>query len=331
MKRNIPLALAGALTIATSPGAVTDPVGYTTETLLAGQFNLVGLSVHESVLASGTLTGVAATSVTDTNADFTTSLVGANVFILEITSGASAGVIQEITAFTATELTTVVDLGAVGVQAGDTYEVRPAATIGTVFGADNEAGLLAGTATTADVVWVPDGSGGFSQYYRQAAQPPFVPTEQWAQVGQSGSAADAPIIYADAIFVQRRGATDLEVVIAGEVKLISTVVPLSGGGSFNYVGTGFPVGSTLDNSGLEAYVTAGSATTADVVWVPNGSGGYNQFYYQAANPPFVPEAQWAQIGQSGDAGAAELKAGIIIQRRAAGDTNAVIEVPPYNL
>jgi hypothetical protein len=325
------IAVAAACGLASAQTAYTTPVGYTTsETILASNFSLLGLTVHQPTIAAGVLEAVTSTSVTDSDINFTTILTSGNTYIIEISDDASSanGGIAETISWAGSQLNTPSNLTLLGAAPGVKYKLRKASTISDIFGANNEAGLKAGTSTTADVIWVPTGTGTFDQYFRQPANPPFVPSPFWAKIGTAGNFGNAPIVYLDGIIIQRRDTTNLNIVVTGEVKKNPTIYSLSGSGAFNYLGSSFPVGSTLDNSGLSTSLLSGTSTTADIVWMPNGTGGYNQYFYQPANPPFVPSPQWVRIGVAGNAGSTPLTSGILIQRRGI-NTNAKISPPPF--
>ena len=172
------LTLIGSLTSTQAQTASTDPVGYTTETLEQG-FNLIGITLHQPVIAAGVIDDVAASSVTENDVTFTDAGLlgtsGSATYILEITSGTLAGSIQDITAWTANVLTTPDDLLAAGLQVGDTYQIRKASTLADVFGADNSAGLQ-GVAdfnsTNADIVYLTNNSGGFDRLFLLHKQQP---------------------------------------------------------------------------------------------------------------------------------------------------------------
>jgi len=307
--------------------AKTTPVGYVTESFKAGVFNLFGLTLQNSPVISGTFESAAGLVLTDTGANFPSVLTADTQYILEIGSGPLQGAIQEIASSSGDGITLIQDISA-QVPAGTTYSIRAAATIAEVFGATNSAGLLPGAASTADVLWVPNGAGGFDQFYYAAAQPPFL-TAGWRQIGQGNTdKASVPLVYLDGMILQRRGSTDLSLVVSGEVKKTATSVAISGtaGSGFNYLASIFPVGSTLGNSGLEASVTKGNSTSADIIWIPNGTGGYNQYYYATAQPPFFT-AGWKQVGGGNtDQAAAVISSGLILQRR--GADAMVLITPP---
>jgi hypothetical protein len=269
------LAAAGS---AAAETAYTTPVGYTTQTLVTG-FNNVGLTVHSPTLIAGNLEVVASGSVQDTTAgvDFTASLGSTGrLHVLEITSGAALGAVAEITTWTSNTITTLDDLSAAGVVAGDQYRIRKAPTLEEIFGTATTGGpLTAGTSTTADIVYVPTGvPNQYTQYFLSGAG-------AFRSVVPAALAPNVPLVYLDGLFVNRKAGGTANLVVTGEVK------PEKAGGrlvtGFNYVGTIHPVGSTIQNSGLENFLLAGTSTTADVVYVPTGTPGqYLQVFRSGA-------------------------------------------------
>ncbi|MGB0775541.1 MAG: hypothetical protein ACPGUY_06820, partial [Akkermansiaceae bacterium] len=148
--------------------AHTKPAGFVTHTLKAGQFNLVGLTLHNPVTVSGVLNTVSGTTLTDSDVNFGTALTAGKTYILEIIENANdptyEGAIQVVTAWSGNTLTTPDDLSA-GLDNQTKYQLRAAATISDVFGATNTAGLQGGaSATVADNVYVPT-AVGFDIYY----------------------------------------------------------------------------------------------------------------------------------------------------------------------
>jgi len=260
------LAAAAACGMAFGETAYTTPVGYTTQTLVTG-FNNVGLTVHLPTLAAGNLEVVGTSSVQDTTVgtDFTVSLgATGRIHILEITSGTAVGKVSEISTWTADTITTVDNLSASGVVAGDTYRIRKAPTLEQIFGTATSGGpLTAGTSATADLVYVPTGvPNQYTQYFLNTAG-------AYRSVVPSALAPNVPLVYLDGIFVNRKAAGTGSLVVTGEVK------PEKAGGNlvsgFNYLGTIHPVGSTIQNSGLENFLLPGTSATADIVYVPTGT------------------------------------------------------------
>jgi uncharacterized protein (TIGR02597 family) len=303
----------GALNAATT---TTTPVGYTTSTLAAGKYNLVGLTLNKSAEITGTLAATQATSG---------SLVatGAN-YAVEITSaGATSGHVFEVpgSSFNDTTDTIAVGLADTTAYASATYKIRKLSTIADVFGTANSAGLQAGASTTlADVLFIPTATG-FDQYFYSNGG--FFGTG-WRKAGASSAdQASVPLSYLDGFYVFRRAATPLTLTVTGEVKTTDTSLPLSTG--YNYVSSVYPVGLTLGNSGLSTSLTQGASTTvADVVYVPTAAGGFDQYFY--SNGGFFGTG-WRKAGAaSADQATVALPSGYLVQRRGAA-TNAKVTQP----
>jgi hypothetical protein len=332
MKTLIPLTALAALVASSTAFAQTPafskPSGYVTETFKPGQFSLFGLTLNNASIASGTITAISSSSVSDSTKNFTNLLTAGQTYVFEITRPGSTalGSFAEVTTWTGAALTTTpTNLTLLGAAVGDTYTLRKASTIADVFGATNQAGLLQGNSNTADVIWISDGAGVLTRYYYANAQPPAI-TAGWRRIGGGNTnAANIPILSADGVILQRRGLTDLTLVHTGEVKTIRTSYAITTN-AFNYIGGSFPVGSTLASSGLQGQVTAGNTNTADIVWVPNGLGGYTRYYFATAQPPAIT-AGWRSIGGGNtDRSTVPLTSGIIIQRR--GATSNMTISPP---
>lgn len=328
MKNILPFLFGAALLpLAAQAQSTSNVVGYTTETLQGdGAYNLIGLTLHNPIEVVGSITALAGTTVTDGAVDFTTALTAGTTYVMQITSGAQDGAIQVVDTWAGNDLTTPQDLGALGVAVGDTYQLREVATLSSIFGAANEAGLLEGDIATADIIWIPIGGGGFAKFFYSPGSvfPPVA--EGWKSA--SGAAADSqPIVYTDGMFIQRRGAGPLDLVVAGEVET-STVQLLAEAGNYNYVSTIFPVGSTLGNCGLEATLLHGDIATADVLWMQKADrSGYDKFFYTDGSvfPPVT--AGWKNAAGA-DATNQALTSGMIIQRRGATDVAPGLTPPP---
>ncbi|MBT8037515.1 MAG: hypothetical protein KJO21_08220 [Verrucomicrobiae bacterium] len=322
------LGIAGAF----AQSAYTKPSGFVTHTLKAGQFNLIGLTLHAPVTVSGAFETVDGTTLTDSDVNFGTSLTAGKTYILEITAATDTslnGTIQEVTVWDGNTITTPQNLVTDGLVVGDQYQLRAAKTLQGIFGANNEAGLKEGASGTADLVWIPDGSGGFDKYYYSPAQSfPVVVAEGWKLLS-GADAPEVPIFFADAFFVQRRGATDLDLVITGSI--VTTSVSVAVPNNFTFISSLFPVGSTLANSGLGGSLLHGFAGTADLLWLPkDDASGYDIYYYHPGSTfPQVVEAGWKLVGGdvNVDQATTILKSGMIIQRRAATGFNVPVTPP----
>jgi hypothetical protein len=292
--------------------AYTTPVGYTTTTLKQG-FNNVGITVHSATKAAGDLEVISAGSVQDTSAgvNFTTSLGATGVIhILEITSGPAVGVVSEISSWTTDTITTVDNLVTAGVVAGNTYRIRKAPTLEEIFTTNTTTGpLTAGTATTADLVYVPTGvPGQYTLYFLSGAG-------AFRSVSPAAAAPNVPLVYLDGLFVQRKAAGTKDLVVSGEVKPEKAAGKLVTG--FNYLGTVFPVGSTVQNSGLENYLLAGTATTADLIYVPTATPGQYTLVFRSG------AGTWRTVSPAAVAPTIDLTGAIFIERKGAAGPYAI--------
>ena len=297
--------------------ATTKPVGYHTETAKGNSFTLMGVNVGNAIAAAGEFD---ADDATDNDADFTALLDdGVSYTVQNITTGESASVNGR----DATTLDT--DLA---VSSGDSYEVRADVTVGSLFGAANEAGLGAGNATTADVIWIPTGDGFAQVFYDDGKGFPPRPAG-WRAIGAGGAdQAGTAVPFTAGIFVQRRAADDLDIVFVGHVRTEATSFGVGTG--FNFLNRVLPVGVALDDTGLEAFIAKGNSGSGDLVWSPDGNGGYAQYYYTDGGG-FPPQSKgWKAVG-AGDAdkGAETLGSGYAIQRK--GDAGSVSVAIPNGL
>ena len=301
--------------------AHTKPTGYVTHTISPG-FNMLGLTLHQPILATGIFGQPDGEDLPTNDADLSTTLGNStadSLVIIEINDGDNAGTVIEATSWSGNKFTGI--LGLETSLNGDSYQVRMAPSIADLFGSENSAGFLEGDLQSADLIWIADGSGGFKKYYYNPGDPNAFPvpvTEGWKD-SVGGDAANERLNYMDGIFIQRRGTTDLNVVITGVVKTIQTVLDVNGGGAFNYYSGIFPLATTLADSKLEAVLTHGDLTTGDVIWMPNGVGAWKKYTYTDADPGAfpVPVTEGWKDSVGADASAVEITSGFIIQRRGA--------------
>jgi hypothetical protein len=311
------LGILATMGVVSAQTATTKPVGYHTETAKGNSFTLMGVNVGNAIAAAGEFD---ADDATDNDADFTALLDdGVSYTVQNITSGESASVNGR----DATTLDT--DLA---VSSGDSYEVRADVTVGSLFGAANEAGLGAGNATTADVIWIPTGDGFAQVFYDDGKGFPPRPAG-WRAIGAGGAdQAGTAVPFTAGIFVQRRAADDLDIVFVGHVRTEATSFGVGTG--FNFLNRVLPVGVALDDTGLEAFIAKGNSGSGDLVWSPDGNGGYAQYYYTDGGG-FPPQsAGWKAVG-AGDAdkGAETLGSGYAIQRK--GEAGSVSVAIPNGL
>jgi hypothetical protein len=309
MKTTLTKAAAAGLTAlvignAAAQESVSKPVGYETLALTSG-FNYVGLRLHEATLASGEAADVVGTTVTLPDG-LGASLVPGAVHIFEVTSGDAAGAVTIFTPADNSDTVTLADDLSDNFFGGDTFSIRPSATLASVFGADNSAGLDAGFfAPGGDQIWIPEGAG-FVKYYYDSG------TATWANF-ETGAAVDGntvPLVYTDGFIVVDTGETE-SLVISGSVKLGATSLALTGSGSFNYFSSIYPVGATLASffgASNESGLNGGFfAPGGDQIWTPVAAG-FEKFYYDDGL------ATWASFdtGAAVDPATVELPSGFIV-------------------
>lgn len=319
MKNILPFLLGAALLpLAAQAQSTSNVVGYETVDMLANNFNLVGLRLQNPIVASSTITGLAGTVVSDSAVDFDATLTAGTVYLLEISSGALDGGLQEVSTWgtasgnTANDLVTPQDLSTLGVVVGDSYSIRALPTLEDIFGTTTSPLTKGFTAATSDVVWIPDGTpGGYDRYFLNTLG-------VWKNAATNADSPNIPIVYADGVLVEKK-ATASSLVVSGEVKVGNSMAGVLTG--FNALGTVYPAGSTLQNSGLADDITPGfTAATADVVWVPDGAAGYTRYFYNTLG-------QWKNAGDNSIVTEdVDMTSAVWIERKGA-DTNVTLNPP----
>lgn len=284
MKTLIPLTalamlVATSTTYAQTP-AYSKPSGYTTQVLKPNRLNYVGLNVLTPSLASGAITaiGTSGLDLTDNKASLLTALPSGKMHTIEITSGTAVGSVREFTSFNNTRVTTSAAI--TGLKVGDKYIIRKNLTLQELF--PNGAPLTGGAVQplNADVVEIPNGSGGFTSYFYKTSVTNG-PIGWWTTPNASTRGvqvtADVPLLYTDGIRIRRRAGVDKNLVITGQVKTTSSRTYVVTGS--NPISVNSPVGSTLANSafgGLQGHAT--SPATADILLVPISTGAFRRYW-----------------------------------------------------
>lgn len=327
MKHLIPLTTLAALSVASPLHAQTPafskPSGYTTKSLLQG-FNLVGLNLQTPTVASGVFENAVGTALTDD--ELSLSPVAGKTYILEITASATpalVGTIQDIasTSISGTTITSNDDLAALGLAAGDSYALRVAPTLEDVFGVVSvtnggtlQAALNSGS---ADVVWIPNGTGNYAKYYLHGSG-------AFRNVATNLASPNVPLVYADGFFVQKKGTTAASLTVTGEVKLVGTNSVCVQG--FNPISTVSPTGLNLWNSGIADDIQASlNSGSADIIWVQQANLTYEKFYRHSSG-------NWRNVVANTNltqeqAEAISLSNGVLIQRKGASPINLDLNVP----
>lgn len=317
--------------------ATTDPVGFITLTV-AGTgggttpaYTYLGLGMTQPVLFQGAVDALGTKTITNNEAGWTDNQFNGtgNACFVEFTSGANAGVTIDISATTAStkSITTVQNIPA-GTSVGDTFKIRQHWTIGTVFGATDQSGLAGGSSTTADLVFLYNGSG-YDVYYYQTVG---LGGTGWRKGGSAGDASNTVIYGDEGLIVKRNQASNLNIVLMGAVKTGQTSVPITSG--VNFVGNVYAASLTLGDSGLytgnaSTGIAGGSSTTADLVYIWNGTG-YNIYYYQTVG---LGGTGWRQAGVAGDASGAPIPVGaaVLVKRQSGSGFNWIIPQHPSSI
>lgn len=307
----------------------TTPSGYVKHSIDTG-FNYIGLTVHQPILVSGTLGTPNGTSLPSSVADLSSALGAADansLMIIEITGGDNEGVMIESNSWSGGDFTSIANLTDYSNLEGDPFQIRSAVSISDLFGATNTAGLTEGTIFTADVIWVSAGGGNFNKYFYSPGDPNAFPVpvaEGWKDALGNDS-SNVKINYCDGLFIQRLGAST-QITFFGEVKTEKTNLALEGNG-FNFFGGVYPASITLEHSNLQNFITHGSISTGDIIWMPDGASSWKVFYYADANPNAFPvpvTAGWKD-SLGADASDTDITSGLIIQRLSATPVNALYQ------
>ena len=330
--------------------ATTDPVGYVTITVngspdgTATAYTPLSLSLENAILTAGALSETPSSAVaTNSNASYTpsafagTDASGNATHYLQFTT---SGLIADIIANDATTITTDGDLTGLAAS-GDGYVVKKHSTLADIFGAANEAGLAAGGSfSSSDQLFVmsSDGAGTFATYYFQDDPTDPVPIvggfsggDGWRVVGDNATnQSDVVVGPDDGILIARATSGDVEIVVSGSVNAVDHKRDLPAG--LSLVAYPYPVDVTLNDSGIysasNGYVSAGSFSASDNVYVLGSNGSYTTYYRQDDPTDPVPIVGgfsggdgWRVVGNTGtDQGAVVIPAGsaIIIQHKGSG-------------
>jgi len=306
--------------------AYTTPVGYNTQGLLVG-FNVAGLTLHNPSVAVGDIESVSGTSLTDSGLAITP--MAGRLYIIEIISSATpalVGVISEVPAanISGSTIITTDNLGILGLAAGDKYKLRLVPTLENIFTTTSLAsgGVLGAglNSTAADVVWVPTNTGSYTQYFLHSSG-------QFRLANTTTPTPNIPVVYSDAVLVQKKGVASASLTVSGEVKTVGTNSFAVTG--FNPLSVVAPVGLNLWNVGLEDDLGQGlNPTAADLVWVQQTNLSYKQYFRHSSGNWRDVAAPLVNLTQP-QAEAVDLRTGVLIQRKGAAAINIDLKVPNF--
>jgi len=298
-------ALCLVLGLVTAGHSQTDPV-ISHAVVIDGPpfFTLFSPLVLEPVGATGVIDQVGGFLVTDTEAALTSAFTTWAPLTLTILDGDQAGLCLQIVDFTATTLTCEQELSGLAL-AGAAYELRKTPTVESLF---RQRGLASGSASVADIIWIPNESGNYTRIFRSGGGLSGV---GWRGVGIGArDMSETPIAPWKGVFIQRRWGPALTIDFAGAAPTTPLRVPLRTG--FNPVSRGTLSPLTLAGSRMQESLAHGTPATADVVWNPDGSGVYARYFWSAGG---LVGVGWRRVGGgSVDCGNVPLASAFLIQR-----------------
>jgi len=355
-----PLSLLAALslavpTVSAQETATTDPVGFVTVGVAAGTgsakrntlFSLPLLET-ESITGqvAGTITGVTANSISNSNAGWTAGALSnpATPYLIMITSGPAEGRMFLIasssnaggaivgTANTANTVTVSsvdsaqVDLTSLGIRTGtDTYRIFPCDTLSSFFGTPASTGIQGGNlAANADVITVVFNGSSANYFYNTGVTP-----NRWSRVAfGSPDSSNVPLLPYYGVQYARLPASPLSFVITGSVPTKARVVGVKNSGT-TLLAQYWPADSTLQSLGLNTlagWLSGPNASLADTVVLTSG-GSANSFFYDGTN--------WRRVGFGNPlANSTVIGVGTTVQIVRKGVTSgfgSLTQNPPYTL
>ena len=310
-KLNVALAILVAAVMAgnAQTSVNSDIVGYQTSTI-AGKGsgssflsfvpnNLAKAAIHTG---AGTAAGTVVT-LDGANLPGTTGPVsGVPTHYLLVKTGAGAGFVSDVTAFTAGSVTTADDLSS-SIPAGTVVSVVPHTKLTDILGTTT--GLLitgGGTVTAADNVYLVDSSGTLKTYYYKTGVGAGWKTS-------AGGDATATIVYpSESIIVSRKQTAPVTVVTVGSVASEQSKIVFTQ--NVNSACSGAPVSIPL-SSLYPTIAGGGTVSAADNVYLINPTtGALETFYYKTG----VGAGWKTSTGATADA-TRDISAGYLVQRK----------------
>lgn len=188
---------------------------------------------------------------------------------VHITSGSAEGTMLRISSNTGNTLAFAGESAALLARLASapsgSYVIRRCHTIGGLFGIDNRDGLVAGDASTSDLVELPKPDSSFSVHHFDG---------NWKPVGAPAEdSTDRIVPPTDAVFLRRRAFLNSEVHLFGEVVLGTRVAPIRSGislpGTWNAIET-----DNIDTLGVDSMFTSSPAAVMDSnIYLEIGTGG----------------------------------------------------------
>lgn len=354
MRRFIPLCVALAAFVSASAvfaqSVTTIPVGFTAPTITAAasatspKGTVVSVPFYAIADFQGAVSAVDSTNqLSLSGAAFTPSPAAGDLVtvphLARMKSGSSAGRFFKITANTATQLT--LDTTVAGytlttgapsntqaqVVVGDSVEILPAHTLGSLFGTSTVPFQTGASANAADDVYIWNKTNqNFDVYFHNGTS--------WRKSGSLANQNSFVVLPDQGLFILRRATTDLPLTFLGTVPSTTErtdfVGPLS-----TFLSSRFPVDFTLAGTTnplnlqtLPSWQTGSSANAADNVYIWDVAGQKWDIYFHNGT-------SWRKSGSLANQNTTVVPLGtaMFVLRRsaAAGNNSTLVQLLPYTL
>jgi kumamolisin len=299
----------------TLPGTV--PQGDIALTVAGSGISASSLTLDNPPEARNTVQALSANTLTVVNAGSWAN--AANPYVVRLLTGGGSGATFAITGQSGNVLTLAtngVDLTQLA-AVGDTYEVLPVETLGTLFGTSTVAFQTGSSASSADNIDVWNGMG-WLVYFNNGAS--------WRQAGSLLTQNNTPLPIGGGWLTQRRGTSPITTYILGRVP----EVPLrqfTNPGGLTFLGGPYPLGTSLQSTGFAAapgWLTGPTASSSDDLLYWTGTG-WLTFYNNGTT--------WKEAGNLLGQNAFPLPAGqpLFVVRQSAPTPNQsfVLQPQPY--
>lgn len=322
----------GSFNASAQTTATTVPVGFITKTVPAApavgspSSAVISVPLYATAAFTSAVASVdALDKVTLSSAAWTPGqfAVAASPYLMRVKTGVKTGLFFAISANTANQLTVVLPpsvstlIGQLSV--GDSCEILPANTLGSVFGNSTTPPTLTGGANSAaaDNVYLFNGAAWVSYYYSSTSN-------YWKQAGNTDRSNT--IIYPDdLVFISRKDVSGpANITLMGTVPSTTEVSELPTG-SVAFANR-FPVDMTLSGLGfqnLPGWVAGPNSAAADNVYIFNGTAWVK---YYLSNT--VGSAWWKQAGNA-DRGTTPILAGTGVFIVRSGALSLLSQALPY--
>jgi uncharacterized protein (TIGR02597 family) len=306
----------------------TDPVGFVTTTIAASANGTTpSITPYSPVLfqpsaasglTTGLISGVTSNTLTVASAGWSTNStnnLAANLVYALIKSGSAEGLLLRVTGNTADTMTLDTlgnNLTAIPVAVSNSFQLIQGETIGTMFGTNtNEFGVVGGTSTMfnsnrTDRIAMTDANGTPRTYFFNTA------TNRWVYVGGGNTdRANTPISPYSSVFYSRISTNSIQQVTTGSVPVNNLKLLVRPTGT-TYLGTVFPVGTTLGGLGVQTlpgWKTANPSSStqvnaADKVQTRSGSSIFTYYYTTG-----LATNQWRRVGSTANQNSTALPIG----------------------